>query len=471
MTGPGGRFVGGPFAPAIDDPPLEDARQNGKFKSVGSNFTDRPSPMLPPRCAWTPLGLAAFLILTLPGVAPAQSTLSDTTRVRVRISHSSPIETVDLSVQDGPLAVHLPSGGPPVMRLQAGETTTLGLRQSDTYIRRGGNGLYATELRLRPAAPDARWRLSFGDRTRTYTGGLHLRPAPSGPGLLVVNHVPVEDYVASVVASEYGLDDRQGARAMAVVARTYGLFTSEKFGGTYDQADGTVSQVYEGVGAVTEASRAATRATEGEVLTHAGALIQSVYFSSSGGHTADNEHVWKSNEAIPYLRGRDDPYDDGSPHHTWSATVDRSTLLQVLSRRRGTSVEGFTIDARAPHGRVTTINVLQSDGTRHEMNANAFRLAVNRGVAEAPLKSTWFDARRDGPRYVFEGRGFGHGVGLSQWGAHAMAEQGNRYDEILRFYYTDVSIRPLQEVRMDPQAAPVARSPEEVPADERRIGW
>ena len=416
--------------------------------------------------------LLVGLLAALP--ASAQPAPSDTTEVRVRISQPSAVEAVDLTVEEGPLAVHLPGGGAPVMRLQSGETTTLGLRQSDVYIRHRDNGLYATELRLRPVGMDATWRLSVKDETRTYSGGLYLAPAnSSASGLLAVNHVPIEDYVASVVAGEYGLDDRAGARAMAVVARTYGLFTSEKFGGTYDQADGTASQVYEGASAVTDASRAAARATAGEVLTHDRTLIQAVYFSSSGGHTADNEDVWEAKQPIPYLRGRDDPYDDASPHHTWSATINRSALLQGLTRRRGTSVRGFTIGDRAPHGRVTTINVLQSDGTTHEMNANAFRLTANRAVDGAPLKSTWFDARRSGSRYVFDGRGFGHGVGLSQWGAHAMAQQGESYRDILRYYYTDVAIRSLDEVQMDPQAVPVARTPE-APADDagdRRIGW
>lgn len=360
------------------------------------------------------------------------------------------------------------------MRLQSGETTTLGLRQNDVYIQRSSNGLYATNLRLRPTGTDAAWTLSFDDQSHTYTGGLYVAPVPNEQsGLLIVNSVPIEDYVASVVASEYGLNDREGTKAMAVVARTYGLFSSEKFGETYDQADGTASQVYEGADAVTEASRSATQATKGEVLTYNGTLIQAVYFSSSGGHTANNEDVWKAKRSLPYLRGKEDPYDESSPHHTWSAAVDRSTLLQVLSRRRGTSVEGFTIDSRSSDGRVETINVLQSNGTSHEMNANTFRLVVNRSVQEAPLKSTWFDARRDGSRYVFNGHGFGHGVGLSQWGAHAMAEQGNSYRDILRFYYSDIQIQRLDGVQKDPQEAPVARTPQ--PPDpntgERRIGW
>jgi len=415
------------------------------------------------------LGIAVLLGLFLPLSAAAQPDLSDTSRVRVRIGHPSSVTTMDLTVQDGPLAVHLPGGGAPVMELQPGETTAFGPRQGDVYLRRGGNGLYATELRLRPAGTSARWQLSSPNRSRTYTGGLSIAPASQGSGLLLVNHVPVEKYVASVVASEYGLDDREGAKAMAIVARTYGLFASQKFGGTYDQADGTVSQVYNGAGAVTEASRAATEATAGEVVTHDGALIQAVYFSSSGGHTADNEDVWDAEGPIPYLRAREDPYDSSSPHHTWSARVDRSALLRALTRAQGSSVEGFTIDTRTSHGRIETVNVLQSSGPTETMSANDFRLTVNRGVEGDPLKSTWFDARRSGGEYVFEGRGFGHGVGLSQWGAHAMAEQGKSYREILQFYYTDVSIQRLEQVRADPEA-PVARSPDE-PADDRRIGW
>jgi stage II sporulation protein D len=94
-------------------------------------------------------------------------------------------------------------------------------------------------------------------------------------------------------------------------------------------------------------------------------------------------------------------------------------------------------------------------------------------VDGAPLKSTWFDARRQGDRYVFNGRGFGHGVGLSQWGAHAMAEQGSDYREILRFYYTGVEIEPVGDVEFDPVTAPVAKKPpaQETDSSGQRIGW
>ncbi len=425
--------------------------------------------------SWTTAGLGVLLLLGTGSPIRAQSSSDDLDHVRVRLQHDTPVENVKLRVTEGPLAVHLPGEGTPIMRLQSGESTTMGVRRQDVYLQRGDRGLYATELTLRPAGTDASWSLSFdGTENATYTGGLYLAPDPNQESaLLVVNDAPIEDYVASVVASEYALDDREGTKAMAVVARTYGLFASAKFGGAYDQADGTASQVYEGADVITERSRRATQATEGEVLTYNGNLIQAVYFSSSGGHTANNEDVWKSSEPIPYLRGTNDPYDTASPHHTWSTRVDRSSLLQALTRKRGTLVEGFTVGDRAPHGRVKTINVLQSSGSDHTMNANAFRLLVNRRVEGARLKSTWFDARRAGDQYVFEGRGFGHGVGLSQYGAHAMADEGNSYREILRFYYTGVEIKPVENVEFDPITAPVAKEPRAGQTDStgRRIGW
>jgi stage II sporulation protein D len=405
---------------------------------------------------------------------PAGGQGADTTAVRVQIEQQEVVDAAVFTVEEHRVGVQVPGGGAPALTLAPGDSLVLGLRRSDVYARQGDRGLYATTLRLTPLDETATWSLTPEDGSpRTYTGTLHFSPAPTD-GLLLVNHVPLEDYVASVVASEYGLEDDAGAKAMAIVARTYGLFATQKFGPNVDHADGTLSQVYEGADVVTTRARRATESTRGQVLTYDGRPIQAVYFSSSGGHTADNEDVWDAEEPLPYLRGRPDPYDDASPHHTWEATVSRPALLRALTRTRGRSVEGFTLGERLAHGRLKTMNVLHSDGSRHTMNANAFRLAVNRRLEEEPLKSTWFDARREGDTYVFEGRGFGHGVGLSQWGAHAMATDGQSYREILNYYYTDIAIRRHQGTELAPPAEPVAESPAvSAPSDStsRRIGW
>lgn len=414
-----------------------------------------------------------LLLLLCPLSSAFGQSSTDTTQIHVRLHHQANIESVELTVKEGTFDVQLPSGGAPVHRLRSGETTTFGVRQSDVFLRRGEIGLYAESLHLKPTQ-DATWSLSLNgeDASHTYTGGLRLAPQENNEGLVLINSVPLTDYVASVVASEYGLDDQEGAKAMAVVARTYALFSSKTYEGDYDHVDGTASQVYSGADVITGSVRRAARETRGQILTYEGDPIQAVYFSSSGGHTANNEDVWKTNEALPYLRGKEDPYDSQSPHHRWTATVNRSSLLRALTRHEDASVEGFLIDARSQEGRVTTLELLLSNGPRTQIRANDFRLAINKEVDGRPLKSTWFEATRQGNEYVFEGRGFGHGVGLNQWGAHAMAQQGKSYREILSFYYTGVDIERLEGVQFAPPVAPAAQdAPSQTDTTSRRVGW
>jgi stage II sporulation protein D len=88
------------------------------------------------------------------------------------------------------------------------------------------------------------------------------------------------------------------------------------------------------------------------------------------------------------------------------------------------------------------------------------------------MKSTWFDARREGDEYVLDGRGFGHGVGLSQWGAHEMSQRGKSYRDILSFYYDDIRVQRLDGVKVAPTLPPVAKEESKPPSrNGGRIGW
>jgi stage II sporulation protein D len=140
-----------------------------------------------------------------------------------------------------------------------------------------------------------------------------------------------------------------------------------------------------------------------------------------------------------------------------------------LSLHQGASVNGFLLGDRTPHGRLATVELLRSNDET-EIEASTFRSVVNTRVDGVTLKSTWFDARREGSEYVFEGRGHGHGVGLNQWGAHAMAEAGKDYRDILSFYYSGVQIQHLDETSSLPA---VAQEPSTAPPDSTapRIGW
>ena len=333
----------------------------------------------------------------------------------------------------------------PILQLQRGEEVAVSVRGEELRLRTESGTLFARSLLAAPEGT-ATWSVGVtsGARpaaARRYAGALTLSVA-GGATLQLVNRVDLDTYVAGVVASEYGFDDLEGSKAMAVAARTYALQQSTAAHGDYDQDDHVGSQVYRGLDKMTPVAREAASATRGEVLTHDGALIEAFYFASSGGRTASNEDVWDG-PPRPYLRGKADPYDDASPHASWRATLDRRTLLKRLSKAYGFDVRGFTVEEKSADGRVHTVELL-GPGTRSaSMSGNDFRLFANEQTDGLGIRSTLFDAERSGGRYVFEGRGWGHGVGLSQYGARQMAQRGADYKEILSFYYTDVHLAHL----------------------------
>jgi len=428
-----------------------------------------------------PVPALGFSAPALSGPAVAErvgeeSDPSDTTRVRVRLLESTSPESVRISPVGGTVHLRGESNGPSLQTLGPGDAATLSVRGDELTVKLATTGLYTTRLLVDPE-PGVSWKLSWdaagGEQARTYEGALFAQPDPERSGRLqLVNASPLESYVASVVAAEYGFDDLEGAKAMAVVARTYALKAADKFDGRYDHVDHTASQVYRGTSAITGTARRAARETRGEVVTYNDTLIEAVYFSSSGGHTADNEDVWDADESLPYLRGQRDPYDRNSPHHRWTTRIDRQALLRALEGRFEGSVRGFVIGERSEGRRVKSVDILRPGGSRQSMQANAFRLLVNRTVPGTEMKSTWFDARREGDEYVLDGRGFGHGVGLSQWGAHEMSQQGKTYREILSFYYSDVRVQRLDGVKVAPTLPPVAKEESESPSRSGgRIGW
>lgn len=423
---------------------------------------------------------ACLLCTLLVGTTPAAAQNETRRTVRIRLLDANKITHAELRAVGGTLRLTAGADASTLARLDPGEQAMLSTRGTDVSLSLGQGGLYTEALHVHPVG-DARWSVTpQGETTRTYGGPLVVRSDSADPGRLqLVNVVPLADYVAGVVSSEYTLDDEEGVKAMAVVARTYALHASAAAGKHYDHVDHVGAQVYRGLATVTPEARAAVQATRGEVLTHDGRIIQAVYSSSSGGHTADNEDVWDTEQALPYLRGKRDPYDINSPHANWRASIPRDILLQVLSEHYALDVQGFRLGTRSEDDRVQTIELLLADGRPHRVRSNDFRLLVNRRIPGVNLKSTLFDARRDDDRYVFEGRGFGHGVGLNQWGAHEMARRGHDYRDILSFYYTDVAITSLDDAELTPLTpTPIAATEDdETPNQQkekntvRRIGW
>jgi stage II sporulation protein D len=298
--------------------------------------------------------------------------------------------------------------------------------------------------------------------TRRYRGRLLIDVLPEGGRLRLVNYVAMPDYLTSVVASEYPFDDIEGTKSQAVIARTYVIRARQSSDEPYDVTDNTASQAYLGFTRETDPAREAVRTTRGEILTYDDRAIEAVYSSSGGGHTADNEDVWDTSP-VPYLRGKPDPYDESSPHQEWHFAISKPMLHTMLSEEYGFQVQRLRFEDRTDSGRYHTVRLEGED--EQTITVNTLRFIISRKFGARSLKSTLFRVRETSEQYVFEGQGFGHGVGLSQWGAHARAEDGQSYEDILQFYYTSVALETLDGEQI--AAAEPAR-PTDQPAVDRR---
>ena len=273
----------------------------------------------------------------------------------------------------------------------------------------------------------APWRVG----TREYGGAVEVWR--NGEGLLLVNELPLEEYVAGTVRAE--APERwpaEALRALAVVARTYAVFHQQRNGSKpYHLVAGSQHQNYSGrVGEGSPAWEAA-RATAGQVLTWQGTVFPAFYHSDSGGFTEPPQAVF-SGDGIPPLPGVRDEFSIDSPNYTWAVTLPLSVIAERL-RQGGVDVggiTGFVVLERSASFRVLRLAVEHSRGTA-TFKGTDFRRLVGYDV----VKSTLFVPVLVDGAARFEGRGWGHGVGLSQYGAKGMAERGYPYGQILAHYY------------------------------------
>jgi len=260
-------------------------------------------------------------------------------------------------------------------------------------------------------------------------GGVEVRAGESG--LDVVNDLPLDAYLAGTLGNEmYPSWPREALRAQAVASRSYALYRSARAQGEFALTSGTRSQVYRGVGSESAAVWEAVRSTRGEVLTAGGEPILAAFHSDSGGRTASSEEVW--GKGLRYLVPVDVIDEGDSPDTYWRSEVSRTTLRRALERQ-GHSVgriQAVEVTLRAASGRVQRLRVDSSAGSV-ELTGRELRDALG----SKAIRSTLFQIRESDEAIAFVGSGRGHGVGMSQWGARAMAERGADYREILSHFY------------------------------------
>lgn len=277
---------------------------------------------------------------------------------------------------------------------------------------------------------------------KTFEGTIEIRRNPNNQ-LMVMNELPVEKYLLGTVPGEIPPTwPMEALKAQAVAARTYALYRSQnknfQRNRSYDLESDTSDQVYLGGGvkAGDPAVREAIEQTKGEVLWYLG-LFPSYFHSCCGGQTETVAKVWGKREMS---RSVIDPYCTKSPYRKWELRLPPSALFQKL---KGHGLEGKFLKAistqryeTSPRNATVTI---ETDAMMLVMKAFDFR----RLLGEEKLMSTWFDVKQTRGEIVFRGSGFGHGVGLCQWGAKTLAEKGSDYKRILRFYYPRAVVRKI----------------------------
>ncbi|MDY6786039.1 MAG: SpoIID/LytB domain-containing protein [Cyanobacteriota bacterium] len=303
----------------------------------------------------------------------------------------------------------------------------------DAYTARSGGGnvrvgnWQGRQLWVEPEGQGAVW---IGDRW--YRGDVRL--VPQSGGLAAINHVDLEEYLYSVVGAEAIASwPLEALKAQAVAARSYALYKrAESPNDLYDVGTTTATQVYKGLESEASSTVQAVRETAGEVVVYGGQVALTAYHSSSGGHTENVEDVWSS--PLPYLRGVPD-YDQNAPVYQWSLFFSTADL----SRRLGGvgTIRQMTPERTTPRGRVVAMAVVGDGGTTRVTGAQ-----VQRALG---LRSRLFSVTATGSGFQVQGRGFGHGVGMSQWGAKAMADRGLSYRQILGHYYQNAGLSRLGE--------------------------
>jgi stage II sporulation protein D (peptidoglycan lytic transglycosylase) len=256
--------------------------------------------------------------------------------------------------------------------------------------------------------------------------------------LLITAFLPMEEYIAGVLAGEAGnFKSEEALKAMAVAARTYAMhFGSRHALEGFDLCDTTHCQDLR-IAGIDAHLRSIAEATAGEVLWYDGEPAATYYHANCGGTTEDGRFVLGNNEApAPYLVQHSDPYCVRNGSTQWRTEVAKRELQRALAAD-GIVVPGalrtVSVLHRTPSGRVEFLRVTGNGAIT--IPALAFRSAIGRHMGWDRLKSNWYGVSDAGDHLIFHGRGSGHGVGLCQVGAEAMGEEGHSYREILSFYY------------------------------------
>lgn len=283
---------------------------------------------------------------------------------------------------------------------------------------------------------------------KLYRGAIDILKKESGR-LLIINYVKLEDYLYGVLYHEVSHRwPMEALKAQAIAARTFALYQARQNRlQPYDLRSDVYSQVYGGSDFERWSTNMAVNTTKGKVLAYNGEIFPAYYHATCAGRTEDASSLWKVDLAP--LHGVACGFCKESPHYCpWVKEIPLRTLeasLNAAGYRIG-RITLVTVLSSNPSGRVEKMEIKDAAGVSVIMTGKEFRQLV--GPNE--IRSTNFNCSIRWGSLSVEGRGWGHGVGMCQWGAYGQAKAGKKADEILQYYYPGTTIVRIESLKEKP---------------------
>ncbi len=290
-------------------------------------------------------------------------------------------------------------------------------------------GIFDT-IRLVPENGECLLKVRNGKEERKYQD--YLKLYVSGGELYMINHVELENFVAGAVLSEAGAGkSTEFYKIQCMISRTYAIRNMRKHElEKFHQCDQVHCQLYRGVCTNRDVLEALLDTRGLVIVDSAGGPISAAFHSNSGGETTNSEDVWSLQS--PYLRSIKDTFSSTMPMACWEKRIPAKEWLNYLKVKYKYPINDSVKRSQALHFK-------QKDRKKNFGDT----IPLKNIRSDFNLKSTYFDIIPDGDILIFKGKGFGHGVGLSQEGAINMVNKGYNFEEIIKFYYKDVRIAPF----------------------------
>ena len=279
--------------------------------------------------------------------------------------------------------------------------------------------------------------------SRRFRGDVDIVRKDNGK-LLVINNISVEDYLYGVLYHEVSHRwPEECLKAQAIVSRTFALYQAKNSKSQpYDLRCDIYSQVYGGRTSEKWSTTKAVDSTKGKVLIYSGDIFPAYFHATCGGHTEDASNLW--NIDLAPIKGVECGYCGRSKHYKWINKIPLSRVEGKLKDAgyKTDKIVSVRIISKNPSGRADKIEIKDSSAATVIITAKDFRQMFGPNV----VRSTKFDSSVQGAELVLNGFGWGHGVGMCQWGAFGMSENGKKCDEILKFYYPGAEITTIDKL-------------------------